>query len=120
MKCKSNFLFVDTSSISYISCVRPFENFLFELSCTLSEYPSLSVIHTPGRVLSAPDLLTRQLNDVILERNDTNLSKEQAYILPNLTTHCTTVPGFESNTVPECYDVHEIFKRERIYCGQPS
>ena len=28
--------------------------------------------------------MTRQLNDVILERNDTNLSKEQAYILPNL------------------------------------
>ena len=65
-RCKHNFLFVDASSISYISHVKPFENFLFELSCTLSEYPSLSVIHCPGRVLSAPDLLTRQLNDVIL------------------------------------------------------
>ena len=83
-EAKYNFLFVDASSISYISRVRPFENFLFELSCTLSEYPSLSVVHCPGRVLSAPDLLTRQLNDVILHRDDTNLSKDQANILPSL------------------------------------
>ena len=42
------------------------------------------VVHAPGRVLSAPDLLTRQLNDVIFEREDTNLSKHQAHILPIL------------------------------------
>ena len=83
-EAKYNFLFVDASSISYISRVRPFEKFLFELSCTLSEYPSLSVVHCPGRVLSAPDLLTQQLNDVILHRDDTNLSKDQANILPSL------------------------------------
>ena len=83
-KAKHNFLFVDASSISYISRVRPFENFLFELSCTLSEYPSPSVVHCSGRVFSAPDLLTRQLNDVVLHRDDTNLSKYQAHILPPL------------------------------------
>ena len=82
--CKKNFLFTDASSISYAARVRPFENFLFELSCTLSQYPTLEVIHTPGRVLSAPDLLTRQLNNVIFDREDTNLSKTQAHILPPL------------------------------------
>ena len=115
-RCKHNFLFVDASSISYISRVKPFENFLFELSCTLSEYPSLSVIHCPGRVLSAPDLLTRQLNDVILERNDTNLSKEQAYILPNLNESIKPGELIPNNTLyqalnatpeSEFWDVHE-------------
>ena len=41
--CKKNYLFTDASSISYEARVRPFENFLFELSCSLSEYPSLEV-----------------------------------------------------------------------------
>ena len=83
-ECPVNYLFVDASSISYIARVKPFENFLFELACRLSEYPSLMVVHAPGRVLSAPDLLTRQLNDVIFEREDTNISKHQAHILPIL------------------------------------
>ena len=67
-------------------------------------------------MLSAPDLLTRQLNDIILERNDTNLSKEQAYILPNL--NASIKPGklipnntlYQAlNTTPEAeyFDVHE-------------
>ena len=95
---------------------KPFENFLFELSCTLSEYPSLSVIHCPGRVLSAPDLLMRQLNDVILKRNNTNLSKEQAYILPNLNTSIKPGELIPNNTLyqalnatpeAEYFDVHE-------------
>ena len=119
-RCKHNFLFVDASSISYISCVKPFDNFLFKLSCTLSEYPSLSVIHCPGRVLSASDLLTRQLNYVILERNDTNLSKEQAYILPNLNESIKPGELIPNNTLyqalnatpeSEFYDVHEKHSR---------
>jgi hypothetical protein len=42
------------------------------------------VVHAPGRVLSTPDLLTRQLNDVVFDREDTNISKHQAHILPIL------------------------------------
>ena len=55
-----------------------------ELSCTLSEYPRLHPVHCPGRVLSALDLLTRQLNDVLMHRDVTNLSRQQAQILPSL------------------------------------
>ena len=80
----ANYLFVDASSISHIARGKPFENFLMELSCTLSEYPRLHPVHCPGRVLSAPDLLTRQLNDVVLHRDDTNISRQQAQILPYL------------------------------------
>jgi hypothetical protein len=83
-ECDTNYLFCDTSSISYMARVRPFENFLFELSCRLSECPSLTVVHAPGRVLSGPDLLTRQLNDVVFNRDDTNISEHQAHILPIL------------------------------------
>ena len=84
LQCDTNYLICDASSISYIARVCPFQNFLFKLSCRLSEYPSLTVVHAPGRVLSAPDLPTRQLNDVVFDRDDTNISKHQAHILPIL------------------------------------
>ena len=80
----ANYLFVDASSISHIARGKLFENFLMELSCTLSEYPRLHPVHCPGRVLSAPDLLTMQLNDVVIHRDYTNLSRQQAQILPYL------------------------------------
>ena len=60
--------------------------------------------------------MARQLNDVILERNDTNLSKEQGNILPNLNE--SIKPGklipnnalYQAlNATPESefWDVHE-------------
>ena len=47
----TNFLFNDASSISYIARNKPFSSFLQTLSEELSMYPSLIVIHLPGRAL---------------------------------------------------------------------
>ena len=66
--------------------------------------------------MSAPDLLTRQLNDVIIERKDTNLSKEQAYIPPNINESIKPGKLIPNNTLyqalnatpdSEYWDVHE-------------
>jgi hypothetical protein len=82
----ASYLFTDASSISYIGRVKFFNNFLMDLSLEISQYPSLNVIHTPGRVLFLPDIYSRQLDNAILPRSDTNLSKNQADILPNLSS----------------------------------
>ena len=54
-----NYLLTDAQSISYISRAKYFDNFLMEISITISEYPSLHVIHTPGRCLSLTDMMSR-------------------------------------------------------------
>ena len=55
-----NFLFNDASSISYIARGKPFSSFLQTLSEEMSLYPSLTVIHLPGRALWFFDILSRQ------------------------------------------------------------
>ena len=47
-------------------------------------YPSLIVIHLPGRALWFCDILSRQYDNVIVKRTDTEISKEQATIIPSL------------------------------------
>ena len=47
-----NYLLTDAASISYISRAKYFDNFLMEISITISEYPSHHVVHCPGRCLS--------------------------------------------------------------------
>ena len=44
----------------------------------------LVMIHVPGRVLFLSDIFSRQLDNVQIHRNDTNLSENQANILPAL------------------------------------
>ena len=80
----ANFLFNDASSISYIARNKPFSSFLQTLSEELSMYPSLVVIHLPGRALWYCDILSRQHDRVTVERGDTRISKEQATIIPSL------------------------------------
>ena len=79
-----NFLFNDASSMSYISRNKPFSSFLQTLSEELSMFPSLVVIHMPGRALWFCDILSRQYDNVTVERTDTDISKEQATIVPGL------------------------------------
>ena len=52
-----NYLLTDAASISYISRAKYFDNFLMEISITISEYPSLHVVQCPGRCLSFPDMM---------------------------------------------------------------
>ena len=80
----ANFLFNDASSISYIARNKPFSSFLQTLSEELSMFPSLIVIHLPGRALWFCDILSRQYDNVIVERTDNELSKDQATIVPSL------------------------------------
>ena len=79
-----NYLFNDASSISYIARNKPFSSFLQTLSENLSMFPSLVVIHLPGRALWFCDILFRQYDNVSMERTDTNISKEQATLVPNM------------------------------------
>ena len=44
-----NYLFSDASSISYVARNKPFSSFLQTLSENLSMFPSLIVVHFPGR-----------------------------------------------------------------------
>ena len=78
------FLFNDASSIAYISRNKPFSSFLQSLAEELSLFPSLVVIHLPGRTLWYADILSRQHDNVSVERSDTNISKEQALLVPAL------------------------------------
>merc|ERR1712236_130531 len=64
----ANFMFND---ISYIARNKPFSSFLQTLSEELSMFPSLIVIHLPGRALWFCDILSRQYDNVIVERTDT-------------------------------------------------
>ena len=73
---QTNFLFSDTSSISYIVLNKPFSSFLQTILEDLSMHPSLVIIHLPGRALWFYDILSRQLDNVTVERSDTALSKE--------------------------------------------
>jgi hypothetical protein len=79
-----NYLFDDASSISYIARNRPFSSFLQTLSETLSMYPSLVVIHLPGRALWYADILSRQFDHVAMTRTDTMISEDQAKLIPSL------------------------------------
>ena len=79
-----NFLFNDASSISYIARGKPFSSFLQTLSEEMSMYPSLTLVHLPGRALWFCDILSRQHDNVIVPRSDTNLSKEQSTLIPSL------------------------------------
>ena len=47
-------------------------------------HPSLVIIHLSGRVLWFCDLLSRQYDNVTVERTDTNISKDQANLIPSL------------------------------------
>ena len=80
----ANFLFSDVSSISYIARNKPFSSFLQTLSEDLSMHPSLVVIHLPGRALWFCDILSRQYDNVTVERSDTAISKEHATMIPTL------------------------------------
>ena len=79
-----NYLFNDVSSISYISRNKPFSSFLQSLAEELSLFPSLTIIHMPGRCLWYADILSRQYDNVSVSRDDTNISKDQALLVPAL------------------------------------
>ena len=114
-KSPNNYIFCDASSISYISRVKPFSNFLQQLADEISQYPGLQVVHAFGRSLSYVDIFSRSLDYVKLERSDTNLSQEQAEIPPSLKHLQTgTIIGNDTllellNTTPpaELFDVSE-------------
>ena len=80
----ANFLFNDASCISYISRCKPFSSFLQTLAEDLSMYPNLVIIHLPGRALWYADILSRQYDNVLVQRQETNLSKDQALLVPAL------------------------------------
>ena len=65
-----NFLFIDASSFIYIARGKPFSSFLQTLSEEMSMYPSLTVVHLPGRALWFCDILSRQHDNVIVPRSD--------------------------------------------------
>ena len=50
-KSPNNYIFCDASSISYISRVKPFSNFLQQLADEMSKYPGLQVAHAFERSL---------------------------------------------------------------------
>jgi hypothetical protein len=79
-----NYLFNDISSIAYISRNKPFSSFLQTLAEDLSLFPNLVIIHMPGRCLWYADILSRQHDHVAVQRTDTNISKEQALLVPAL------------------------------------
>ena len=79
-----NYLFNDVSSIAYISRNKPFSSFLQTLAEDLSLFPNLVIIHMPGRCLWYADILSRQHDHVAVQRTDTNISKEQALLVPAL------------------------------------
>jgi hypothetical protein len=110
-----NYLFTDASSISYVSRNKPFSSFLQALSETMSMYPSLTVVHMPGRALWYVDILSRQHDYVAMQRTDTNVSEEQAKLTPNLNqiktgailTHSELLKLFSTPTGPEILDVSD-------------
>ena len=108
-----NYLFNDASSISYIARNKPFSSFLQTLSETLSMYPSLVVIHLPGRALWYADILSRQYDHVAMSRTDTNISEDQAKLTPSLhhikpgaiLTNSELLKLFSTPTGPEVLDI---------------
>ena len=79
----------------------------------MSLYPSLTVVHLPGRALWFCDILSRHHDNVIVPRSDTKLSKEQSTLIPSLQA---IKPGavlrnqdlldlFAQNFGPELFDV---------------
>ena len=110
-----NYLFTDASSISYVSRNKPFSSFLQTLSETMSMYPSLTVVHMPGRALWYVDILSRQHDYVAMQRTDTNVSEEQAKLTPNLNqiktgailSHSELLKLFSTPTGPEILDVSD-------------
>ena len=63
---------------------KPFSSFLQTLSEDLSMHPRLVVIHLPGHALWFCDILSRQYDNVTVERSDTAISKEHATMIPTL------------------------------------
>ena len=112
-RSKVNYLFSDASSISYIARTKPFSSFLQQLSEEVSRYPSLTAIHMPGRAMWFCDLLSRQLDNVIVTRPDTDISKEQSSIIPALRnvkpgavlTNDELLKVFQTKVGPELFDV---------------
>ena len=49
----------------------------------MSLYPTLTVIHLPGRAHWFCDILSRQYDNVAVPRSDTNISKEQSALIPS-------------------------------------
>ena len=115
-KSPNNYIFCDASSISYISRVKPVSNFLQQLADEISQYPGLQVVHAFGRSLSYVDIFSRSLDYVKLERSDTNLSEEQAQILPSLKSlkpgtiisNDTLLELLNATPPKEFFDVSEI------------
>ena len=114
-KSSNNFIFTDASVLSYITRNKAFNNFLQALSENLSYYKGLSVVHISGRANSYCDILSRALDNAILERSDTNLSKEAAMITPTIfqlepgtvINSETLVQLLNSKPEQEFIDVHE-------------
>ena len=112
-KSKVNYLFSDASSISYIAHTKPFSSFLQQLSEEVSRHPSLTAIHMPGRAMWYCDLLSRQLDNIIVDRPDTDISKEQSSIIPALRnvkpgavlTNDELLKVFQTKVGPELFDV---------------
>ena len=114
-KSEHNFIFNDASSITYIARNKPFSSFLQTLSEELSLYPSLHIIHCPGRILWYSDILSRQLDNVYLEEPDTKITKHQAQIVPSLKriqpgailTNAELLQLFQTSFGPEIFDASE-------------
>ena len=78
-------------------------------------YPSLTVIHTPGRILFYPDLISRQLDNVHLPCEGVQVSKQQALIIPSLQklspgsilTNQELKELFSSPLKPELFDIND-------------
>ena len=82
---------------------------------TFFQYPGLQVVHAFGRSLSYVDIFSRSLDYVKLEWSDTNLSQEQAEILPSLKSlkpgtiisYDTLLELLNANPPKEYFDVGE-------------
>ena len=114
-KSEHNFIFNDASSIGYIARNKPFSSFLQTLSEELSLHPSLHIIHCPGRILWYSDILSRQLDKIYLKEPDTNITKQQAQIVPSLNdiqpgavlTNTELLQLFQTSFGPEIFDASE-------------
>jgi hypothetical protein len=81
----ANYILTDAASIQFVSRTKAFSNFLLELSMKITKFKNLHALHTPGRTLFIADLYSRQRDYVQFERESTQLSPQQACILPALT-----------------------------------
>ena len=81
----------------------------------MSMYPSLVVVHMPGRALWFADILSRQYDHVALQRTDSAISEDQAKLTPNLNhiksgailSNTELLKLFSTPTGPEILDVSD-------------